>query len=396
MHWLSMAQEELRRSALAGWLIYDFRGSNPAARKTLVPLLGSGVASRRAFLWVPAEGRPTLLVHAIERANVAVTDAVDVRSYASRESLDGALASALAGALASGGKVAMEYSPRGDNPYVGTVDAGTVERVRELGLEVVSSGDVAQTLEVWTEAQLEQHLQAAAVVLKAKDAAFELLAQRCRAGQDVRETEVQAAIEVTFRASGMIRDHAPNVSFGAHAADPHYEPGGGNDAVLAPGEVVLMDLWCKLPDTEAPFADITWMGVRGQPSGEIAATFDAVVAARDAAFKAIADAFAAGEWPPGMDVDAAARDSLTDAGHGEAFVHRTGHSLGTRSAHGQAAHLDGFETSDARRLRPGLGVTIEPGAYYPGRFGVRSEINVYLAPDGPVATTDMQAELEVL
>lgn len=392
MHWLSLAQEELRRSALDGWLIYDFRGSNPAARKTLVPLLGSGVASRRAFLWVPAEGRPTLLVHAIERGNVPEQVAAEVRSYASRESLDGALASALEGAS----KVAMEYSPRGDNPYVGTVDAGTIERIRELGVEVVSSGDVAQTLEVWSDAQLEQHLQAAAVVLEAKDAAFELLARRCGAGQEVRETDVQAVIEETFRVAGMVRDHAPNVSFGAHAADPHYEPGGGNDAVLAPGEVVLIDLWCKLPEPEAPYADITWMGVRGQPSAEVLATFEAVVAARDAAFTAIADAYAAGEWPLGLAIDAAARESLTRTGHGGAFVHRTGHSLGTRSAHGQAAHLDGFETSDARRLRPGLGVTIEPGAYYPGRFGVRSEINVYLAPAGPIATTDMQAELEVV
>lgn len=392
MHWLADAQEELRRSKIDGWLVYDFRGSNPAARKTLVPLLGGGVASRRAFLWVPAEGSPTLLVHAIELGNVPRGLPVTTRSYASRESMTEELRRALSGAA----RVAMDYSPDGDNPYVGTVDAGTVERVRALGVEVVSSGDVSQTLEVWSAGQLEQHLQAAAVVLDAKDAAFAFLAQRCAAGQEVRETEVQAIIEETFRAGGCIRDHAPNVSFGAHAADPHYEPGGPNDAVLQPGEVVLIDLWAKLPDDEAPYADVTWMGVRGAPSEEVASTFEAVKAARDAALTAIADAYGSGVWPEGRAIDAAARAELTRAGHGAAFIHRTGHSIGLRSAHGQAVHLDGFETSDARRLRPGLGVTIEPGAYYPGRYGVRSEINVYLASDGPVATTDLQAELEVL
>lgn len=392
MHWLADAQEELRRSKIDGWLVYDFRGSNPAARKTLVPLLGGGVASRRAFLWVPAEGSPTLLVHAIELGNVPRGLPVTTRSYASRESMTEELRGMLAGAA----RVAMDYSPDGDNPYVGTVDAGTVERIRALGVEVVSSGDVSQTLEVWSAGQLEQHLQAAAVVLDAKDAAFAFLTQRCAAGQEVRETEVQAVIEEAFRAGGCIRDHAPNVSFGAHAADPHYEPGGANDAVLQPGEVVLIDLWAKLPDDEAPYADVTWMGVRGEPSQEVAGTFEAVKAARDAALTAIADAYGAGVWPEGRDIDAAARAELKRAGHGPAFIHRTGHSIGLRSAHGQAVHLDGFETSDARRLRPGLGVTIEPGAYYPGRYGVRSEINVYLAPDGPVATTDLQAELEVL
>lgn len=391
MNWLAAAQEELQRSRIDGWLIYDFRGSNPAARKTLAPLLGGGVASRRSFLWVPATGTPTLLVHAIERGAVPVGLA-ETRSYASRASMTEELRRMLSGAA----RVAMEYSPEGDNPYVGTVDAGTVERVRALGVEVVSSGDVAQTLEVWTTEQLDQHLQAAAVVLEAKDAAFALLAQRCRAGVVVRETEVQAVIEESFAAAGCIRDHAPNVSFGVHAADPHYEPGGGNDAVLQRGEVVLIDLWCKLPEAEAPYADVTWMGVFGEPADEVAATFAAVKAARDAAFTAIAEAYQRGVWPQGREIDSVARELLTQAGHGEAFMHRTGHSIGTRSAHGQAAHLDGFESVDKRALRPGLGVTIEPGAYYPGRFGVRSEINVYLAEDGPVATTDMQDELEVL
>jgi len=392
MNWLPDVQNELRRLGLDGWLSYDFRGSNPVAQSILRPLLEGSLASRRVFLMIPATGRPTLLVHAIEVRSLSSELPVTVRSYASRQSLD----AELTGLLKGKARVAMEYSPLGDNPYVGTVDAGTVERVRSLGAEVVSSGDLAQVFELWTEEQLGQHLEAAAAVIAAKDAAFAFLAERTHEGLEVRETEVQRLIEERFNRGGLEYGHSPNVSFGANAGDPHYEPlAGVRDALLRPGDVVLIDLWAKLPQRTAPFADVTWMGVFGEPSSEVKATFAAVREARDAALRAIAAAYAAGRWPEGGEIDRAARKVLADAGHADAFKHRTGHSLGIKSAHGLAAHLDDFETADRRLLRPGLGVTIEPGAYYP-HYGVRSEINVYLDEHGPRATTELQAELELL
>lgn len=392
MTWLDDVQADLRRQRLDGWLIYDFRGSNPVARPILGPLLEGNLASRRVFLMVPAEGKPTLLVHAIEEKSLLPGLPVDVRSYASRDDLDRELGRLLAGRAT----IAMEYSPGGDNPYVGTVDAGTLERVRGMGVEVVSSGDVAQVLEVWTPEQLEDHLTAVDGVIEAKDAAFAYLAERVRAGAEVRESEVQRRILDVFDAAGLEAEHAPNVSFGAHAGDPHYHPiVGVRDAVLRPGDVVLIDLFAKVAKPGAPYADVTWMGVAGEPTQELTSAFEAVRDARDAAFRAIAEAYAEGRWPEGAEADRAARAVLVAAGHGAAFTHRTGHSLGTRSTHGGAAHLDDFETTDRRLLRPGLGVTIEPGVYYP-HFGVRSEIDVYLGEDGPFATTDLQAELERL
>src|SRR5690606_17637796 len=112
--------------------------------------------SRRVLLYVPAAGRPTLAVHAIERGSLKADLPVEGVSYSSRRSFDETLTRLLDGAR----RVAMAYSPEGDNPYVGTVDAGTVERVRATGVEVVSSGDVAQVLELWTPAQLDDHLTA--------------------------------------------------------------------------------------------------------------------------------------------------------------------------------------------------------------------------------------------
>lgn len=392
MTWLDDVQADLRRQHLDGWLIYDFRGSNPVARPVLDPLLEGNLASRRVFLMVPAEGKPTLLVHAIEEKSLLPGLPVSVRSYASRADLDAEL-----GALLTGrSKIAMEYSPGGDNPYVGTVDAGTIERVRGLGVDVVSSGDVAQVLELWTPERLEDHLTAADVVMEAKDAAFAFLRSRFRDGAEVRESDVQRLIMEVFEGAGLETEHAPNVSFGAHAGDPHYHPiAGVRDAVLQPGDVVLIDLFAKVARPDAPYADVTWMGVAGEPTPELASAFAAVRDARDAAFRVIADAYAAGRWPEGAEADRAARAVLVAAGRGDAFTHRTGHSLGARSTHGVAAHLDDFETADHRLLRPGLGVTIEPGVYYP-HYGVRSEIDVVLADDGPHATTDLQAELERL
>jgi len=391
MDWIETARAALREAGLDAWLLYDFRGGNPIARARIAPLLDGGVASRRVFLLVPVDGPPLLLVHAIERGSIPELP-FEVRAYTSRESLE----RALRGLLAGRERVAMEYSPGGDNPYVGTVDAGTVELVRSLGVEVVSSGDVAQSSEVWTSRQLEAHLEAADAVLAAKDQAFAFLGERLALGQEVHETEVQRLIASYFDARGMVFDHPPNVSFGAHAGDPHYVPRVGEDAYVRAGDVVLIDLWARLDEDGAPYADVTWTGVSGEPSEELTHAFAAVIEARDAAFRAIAEAYAAGRPPEGGAIDRVARALLAARGYGDdVFVHRTGHSLGWRRTHGDAAHLDDFETRDRRRLIPGLGITIEPGVYFP-HFGVRSEIDVLLEADGPRATTDLQGELERL
>lgn len=391
MDWLPAARAALLAEGLDAWLLYDFRGANTIAAKRIAPVFAGGVASRRAFLLVPVVGDPVLLVHAIERGSLPLQP-FEVRSYTSRDSLVAELRRLLAGHV----RVAMEYSPNGDNPYVGRVDAGTVELVRSLGVEITSSGNVAQALEAWTPAQVSAHLDAAEAVLAAKDHAFGFLRERLALGRPVRETDTQQVIVQYFEERGLVFDHPPSVSFGPHAGDPHYAPRRGRDAALRRGEVILIDLWARLDEEDAPYADVTWMGVCGEASVEVARAFEAVTAARDAAFRAIAEAWDAGERPEGRAIDRVARDLLAGRGYGDdAFIHRTGHSLGSRHTHGDAVHLDDFETCDRRRLLAGLGLTIEPGVYMPS-FGVRSEIDVLLEEEGPRVTTDLQSELERL
>ena len=387
MDWIDTAQAELKRRNLAAWLICDFRGNNPAAKRFLD--FGDVILSRRVFLLVPSEGTPQLLVHEIERGSLLDLP-FDIHSYSDRQSLVEEL-----GRLLPPAEVALEYSPMNDNPYVSHVDAGTVELLRSLGVTPVSSADLLQVFSTWSDEQVTMHLAAAKHVLTAKDRAFAFIAEQVRAGRVLSETAVQKVITDYFGEHDLIYHHLPTVAFGPHAGNPHYAPQAGADSTLQTGDVILIDLWAKLPPARAPYADITWMGSHGAPSAEFEALFQLVVSARDLAVEAIQTAYREGRHPEGREIDRITRDFIAAEGYAEAFKHRTGHSLGTRFVHGDAVHLDDFETCDTRRLVPGIGITIEPGVYF-DTFGVRSEINLLLEEAGPRVTTDRQRELVII
>jgi Xaa-Pro aminopeptidase len=383
-------QQQLAEVAIDGWLLYDFRDSNPLAKS----LLGIGAnvhLTRRWFLYVPREGKPTLLFNSIEGGNwrnlSAGADLI-LHPYRSHTDLDAALKSV----LVPGTKVAMEYSPRGAVPYVSRVDAGTIERVREFGVEVVSSGDLLQIYLRCTDEDLAAHLEASEGLMVAKDAAFKLIHERLKAGKTVDELTVQAEILRVFAERDLITDHPPNVSFAAHAGDPHYEPNPTANATLEMGQCVLIDLWAQKPGR--PFADVTWMGSAGAPSEELLKVWQVVSGARDAAVAFLENAYPGAQgWEP----DRVAREVITGAGYGEGFTHRLGHDIGTGPLHGSGANLDDFETHDTRTLTSGLITSIEPGVYLPERaVGVRSEINLYYDTEGIRITTPAQKDLFIL
>lgn len=384
---LETVRDAMREARVDGWLLFDFRGSNPYPRRVVDP--GQGLLTRRWFVWVPREGGVEVLVHAIELGSFA-RGGHALRSYDGRESLKDELARMLHGAR----RVAMECSPLGNNPYVSKVDGGTLDLIRSLGVEVVSSGDLAQLLLTWSPEQLEEHRRAAAMLTRTKDMALALLRSRVAEGATITEHELQQRMLETIVASGFEADHAPIVGFGPGAGDPHYSPPESGSRVLAEGDVVLLDLWCKAPG-DNPYADITWMAHRGAPSAEVVRAFHAVIAARNAGVRLLEERHAAGEPVRGHEVDTIVRSSLTDSGYGASLRHRTGHSLGTTAVHGDAAHFDAFETLDERLVLPGLGTTIEPGVYFPG-FGVRSEINVYIGSAGVEVTTARQTALDLI
>jgi Xaa-Pro aminopeptidase len=384
-------QAALRDQGVDGWLLYDFQGANPIAQR-LAGLGGGGhLASRRWFYMIPSQGEPRGLVHKIERHNLDRLPGPK-SAYAGRTQLEAGLRGLLAGAS----RVAMEYSPLGAIPYVSRVDAGTIELVRSMGVDVVSSGDLVQQFEAhWTDEAIRSHRTASDKLYKVKDRAFDAAAARIRDGVATTEYDLQQLMWTWFAEEGLVSDSAPNVSAQENAGNPHYLPGAATSRAIRADEILLLDLWGKLDTHGAVFADITWVGFTGrQVPAEMTNAFTAVRDARDAAVRLLEDAARAGREVRGFELDRAARTVIEAAGYGEYIIHRTGHSLG-ETVHGNGAHLDDYETHDERRLLPGTGFTIEPGIYF-DRFGVRTEINVVWDASGPEVTGACQQEIVVL
>jgi Xaa-Pro aminopeptidase len=365
----SALQAALADEGIDGWLFYDFRGSDAIGRRILG--LGDRMATRRWFYCVPAAGEPCGLVSAVEAHALDGLPGA-MRVYRSWEELRSGLASMLQGLR----RVAMQYSPRAEVPYVSLVDAGTVELVRAAGADVCTSADLVQRVEaIWSAEQYASHRRAAGAVRELVDAAFAEIAAGCRAGRPVREGDIQRFLLDGFAARGLVTHHPPIVAADAHSADPHFATAAGGTPLDA-GRFVLIDLWAKEP--AGVYADITWTGFVGtEVPARHADVFAVVRRARDAGVAAVRNAVAAGAPIRGCDVDGVVRGVIEEAGYGDQFVHRTGHSIGVE-VHGNGANIDGFETPDTRRLLAGTCFSIEPGIYLAGEFGVRSELNVYV------------------
>ena len=378
---LAAIQRSLREFGIDGWLLYDFRASNVLARRVL-DMEARPAGSRRFLYMIPVAGAPQKLVHRIEPGALDHLPG-EALVYLTWQELESGI-----GRLVSGKrKVAMEYAGRVSNPYVSKVDAGTIEVVRNCGIELVSSGDLIQQFEAtWDDEQWAMHLAAEQCTTSAFDLAWSLIADRVRAGETIRETEVQAAIMDHFQRHGMTTYSPPIVAAGPNSGDPHYEPLAGNGAVIGPGDFVLIDLWCKLDKPRAVYSDLTRVGYVGTTVPEkYERIFAIVAAARDAAVACAGDAFAAGRPLRGFEVDDACRKVIEDAAYGPYFIHRTGHNIG-QEVHGNGAHMDNLETHEERRVLRRTCFSVEPGIYQ-AKFGVRSEINVFVDAAGKVHVT---------
>ena len=387
---LPMLQRALADAALDGWLLYDFQGNNPIASG----LLGlEGMVSRRVFVFVPREGMPRALGHAIEAGPWRNWPADWPRAtYSAWRELESAVAD-----MVRGKRVAMEYSAGDAVPYLDRVPAGVLEMVRAAGAkEVVSSGAlVTRFYASWTDEQLASHLRSAEMIAAIAHDAFALAGERARTKEPVAEHELVLWIRDRFDRAGLLTDHGPSVCAGESSANPHYEPSGERPRPIREGDVLLIDLWATEP--LGVYADQTWMGTVGAPSARAQEVWTAVRDARDAAIRLVQQASVDGRLLRGAEVDDAARQVIVARGFGERFIHRTGHSIDPRSLHGAGPHLDNLETREERVLIPGIGFSIEPGVYLPGELGMRSEVNVFLEPNRAIVTpTTYQRELIVV
>ena len=382
-------QRALTDAGVDGWLLYDFRGLNPIAGG-LMRL--EGMTTRRAFAWLPARGAPVAITHAIEQGPWHLWPKEWPREvYSSWKSLEGLLAK-----YVNGKRIAMEYSKGDAVPYLDRVPAGVIEMVREAGATVVSSSElVSRFYASWNAEHIASHLSASEQVARIGKAALARAGAETRAGRPIAEHELMTWILNEFKSVGLGTDHGPNVSAGANAANPHYEPSPDHARVIKQGETLLIDLWARAEG--GVWADQTWMASLGEPSAEALEIWNAVRDARDAAIALVRDKAKKGEPVRGADVDDAARSVIEARGYGQYFTHRTGHSIDPRDLHGSGPHLDNLETRDERLLVPGVAFSIEPGIYIPGKIGMRTEVNVYMVPGEAVVTpAEYQKDLLVV
>jgi Xaa-Pro aminopeptidase len=387
---LDQIQAALRDEGLDGWLFFDHHRRDPLAYRVLQFTPGSMV-TRRWFYYIPASGEPRGLVHKIEAQTLAPLPGQH-SLYAGWSTLVDGLKKLLGG----GRRVAMQYSPNCAVPYVAMVDAGTVELVRGLGVEVVTSANLIQLFESrWTEEQLAMHLEAARKVDAIRRQAFERVGAKLRASERVTEWEMQQFILARFAEEGLTTDHGPDVAVNANASNPHYEPKQDACLEIKPGDLVLMDMWAKLNRPEAVFYDITWMGFCGaEPPARVEHVFTVVRDARDRAIARVKDAVREQRELRGFEVDDAAREYIREQGFEEYFFHRTGHSIGAE-VHGSGANMDNLETHDERRLIPWTCFSVEPGIYLP-EFGIRSEVNVFVGDREARVTGEVQDKLVLI
>ncbi|HUZ46240.1 MAG TPA: M24 family metallopeptidase [Terriglobia bacterium] len=383
---LDAIQSALREAGLDGWLFYDHHHRDPLAYRILE--LAVPLCTRRWYYLIPSRGAPAKLAHRIERGNLDAL-AGTLSLYSSWSEQRDELRKMLKGRR----RIAMQYSPLNDIPYVGLVDAGTVELVRSFGAEVVSSADLVQLFEArWSDDALASHLEAGKIVHASIRMAFALIHDALRAGKTLSEYDVQQEILRFFDAHGLETEEAPIVGVNANSGNPHYCPTRESSLPIRRNDFVLLDVWARQRKPGAVYFDITWTGFAGGTvPGRYAAVFAIVREAREAAVDRVREALQAGGPLYGYQVDDAARNVVTRSGYGEYFIHRTGHSIG-EDIHGNGANMDNFETHDTRRIIPRTCFSVEPGIYLDD-FGVRSEVNVYVDEHDARVTGESQQEI---
>ena len=390
---VARAQEFLAEAGIDAWLTLDYRYSNPVFWQLFGPRVPN--LTRPVWLLVPARGEPVLLTHEVDAGRFH-GDSISMRRYTSRTSMLNQLGS-LVRELGQTPAIAMEYSKNYELPRVSRADAGAVELVRSIGGNVISSGDVLQyATERWSEWQLNTHRYAVERLTQVVKEAFQFVGENIR--WKLTEHDLAEHIRGRFDRLGLEYDDGPVVAFNEHSSDPHYEPSSDGSAVIRRDGWLLIDLWARQKQPSgasaepAISADITWVAkLGGAPTDVQQRVFNVVKNARDTAFELLESTVLDGRYPEGWELDRAARDVIGDAGFGDYFVHRLGHSLG-HEVHSNGVNLDDWETHDTRKVIAGVGVTMEPGIYLP-EFGVRLEMDLFMGPDGPEITGERQDEI---
>ncbi len=387
---LDKIQKIINQMKLDGWLLYDFRGSNDLAH-TILDIPKESHLTRRFYYFIPKAGEPVKIVNSIEAFHLDHLPGKKLK-YNKHSSLAENLKNTLQGSK----NIAMEYSPLNAIPYISKVDAGTVEQMKSYGVNILTSGDlISMFAALWNNEQFLDNKPVADALYDIVDDCFKYIKYNTLNDKILTEFEMQQFIMEEFEKRNYVTDPPIIVGVNENSGNPHYAPSEHEYKEIKPGDLVLLDIWAKTKKKDAVWSDITWMGYMGDTvPDKYVKIFNIVAEARDAAFSLVEKRFGNGKEIRGYEVDNAARGVIDKAGFGEYFFHRTGHSI-TTDLHGSGAHMDNYETKDERLLLPSTSFSIEPGIYLP-EFGIRSEIDVYISPEGKVTSTGRDRQREIV
>ncbi len=381
---IQKAQVYLKQNRIDAWVIYQFIDRNEFFDNFIEEKI---IASRRTFLVIPNNDSPKLIHSGVDggfsdlRINELTYHSYDEFLTLTKE------------VLSKFKVIAMEYSPQSKIPHISKVDAGIIDVVKSLGIDVISSGNLLQEVGGLNDQQVDSHLKAAVLLDEIRKDAISEVESNLRKGKEVSEYSIQQAILRITAEKNMETIYEPEININANAARPHYLPTKDNSLPFKKGDLLLIDMWAKLKETGSIYADITWMFYRGYKlPTKIENAFNSALRGRDTAVKLLEKRIKKGEPVYGWEVDKAARDSINADGYGEYFTHRLGHSLGT-FVHGNLVHFDNYENIDDRQIMNNHLGTIEPGVYIPGEFGIRSEINLLVKNNSVQVTTSKQESM---
>jgi Xaa-Pro dipeptidase len=386
---LPAIQAALRERKFDAWLFYDHHHRDPIGY-TILGLPEKMHVTRRWYYLIPADGDPVKLNHRVEPRHLETLPGKQLHYGPWPE-----MHQRLKDMLAPYKRIAMQYSPNNNIMYVSLVDGGTLELLRGFGKEIVTSADLVTQFEATlTAEQIATHFEARDAMDPIMEGAFQEIGRRVRNG-GWDEYGVQQWFAEAFKREKLVTDDLPIVGVNENAGNPHYSPTPETSKPIREGDWVLLDMWAKKDKPGSVYYDITWTGFVGKtPSERHRKIFDIVTGARNVGIKTVQDAFTAKRRIMGWEVDAAVRAHIEKSGFGDAFVHRTGHSIGTE-VHGNGANMDNLETKDEREIIPNTLFSIEPGIYLP-EFGVRAEIDMLIRNGGAEVTGKIQNEIVII
>ncbi len=386
---LQSIQNEIEREGANGWLIVDYENKN----KTLVSFLGEKMLTRKIFLYFPKDGKPKIICHKIDTAFLKDEETkknFDLHVYLSWQEMLEIEKNLLKDAQI----LLMDISEFGLLPRVSLADYGSVMFVKSLGIEVRSSADLLQRFTaLYGDKSLSLQKEACQKALMIKDEAFRKIRDDILSKGESDEYEIQQFIAKRFHEEGMVYDDEPIVAVNANASDPHYGPNKSISSPIRRGDVVLIDMWAKMNDKDAVYADITWMGYVGERvPEEVEKRFLILRKAIEKGF-----AFLENELPKrrveGYEVDRIVHQSIIDDGYGDGIIHRTGHNIAVDvSPHGPGVNIDDLESHDTREIIDGVTFSLEPGIYLKD-FGMRSETDVRIENRKPIYMAGHQLEV---